>query len=560
MVLVKYFYIKPMDNKSTPASPSNLYDISLGSFCKFCKNNIALLIAITIALFFCYGIKLFQYSIGIDTEQFLAHKTQQFEHFVQIGRFGFTFLHWLLHINEFNPFTASLSTFCLIWLFTVSWSYIIAIFQQKTEKNYALIPFALVFITSPIWAEQFYFTLQSTEVAFMVLLCPFAIYFLFKGFIYNEIGKIIFAFLSLVLMTSVYQAMAVLFCCGMFACFLLLLETSNYKPSVYRNLCLKFLVTVTAAMILYSIIDRVIIPPIFNIEKSLYFDNMNQWGQISVKESILKISLFAYILTVGTIPQIQEIASSIIANNVGMEKANAIVNDSRVFGNILLLPLAIFFIIKVANIARKKILSGNRFLYVLAGILIPLSIMFLAITGGSKPPMRAVYVLPFAFAFMFFFLMKIYSKKTFAVIAILALLTATYQAQITAQLFYSDQLRYNEDVRLAYEIQDIIIKTDSTENLPIVIIGNYDVSKKFHANFLKGEIIGYSFFEFGKDTREKTERCLDFMRSLGINFNSPSDEQLERAINEAASMPSYPNIGYIKKFPNVIVVKFSTLP
>jgi hypothetical protein len=316
----------------------------------------------------------------------------------------------LLHINEFNPFTAFASTFCLIWLFTISYCYIIAIFQQKTDKNYALIPFALVFITSPIWAEQFYFALQSTEVALTILLCPYAIYFLFRGLIYNEIGKVVFAFLSLILMVSVYQATVVLFVGGTFACFMLLIETSDSKLQTCRGLCLKIFVVLISAMVIYTIIDKLLIPFVFNIEKSFYFEDMNKWGKIPIKENFLRILLFAYTVSVGTISQIQNIAGPIIASNAGIEKANAIANYSRVFGNILLLPITVLFIIQVVYIARKRI-TYNRFLYILAGILVPLSIMFLALAGGNKPPMRAMYILPFAFAFMFFFLIKTYSKK-----------------------------------------------------------------------------------------------------------------------------------------------------
>ena len=163
-------------------------DASFKNFCDFCKNNVSLLIATTLILFFCYGIKLFQYSIGIDVEQFMVDKSGIFGVNISVGRFGSNLLVWLLHIKEFNPFTAFLSTFCLIWLFTISHAYIIAIFCKNTGKNNELIPFALVFASSPIWAEQFYFVHQAREVALMVLLCPYTTYIMFRGFIENKKG------------------------------------------------------------------------------------------------------------------------------------------------------------------------------------------------------------------------------------------------------------------------------------------------------------------------------------------------------------------------------------
>jgi len=524
-------------------------EANLKNFCDFCKNNIPLLIATTLILFFCYGIKLFQQSIGIDTELFMWNKSDTLEWYISIGRFGLSCLTWLLNVKGFNPFTAFLSTFCFVWLFTILWAYIIAIFCKNTGENNALIPFVLVFASSPVWAEQFYFVHQAREVALMVLLCPCAIYVMFSGFMDNKKSKIVFAFLSLILMTSVYQAMVPFFCCGVFICFMLFFENSDYEQKIYRNLCLKIFAMLVCAMAVYAIIDRVLIPSIFNIEKVQYVDDMNKWGHISVKENILRILLFAYTLTIGVIPQIQDIANPIIASHArsGMEAAKGITNISNVFGNILLLPLALLFIIKCIYTSHKKIL------YIIAAICVPLSIMFLTILSGNIPPIRTIYVLPLAFAFMFFLFIKNCSKKFSIAIICFALFTAVYQSQITAQLFYSDQLRYNEDVRLAYEIANQL----DNENLPVVIIGKYKVAEKFHANFLQGDVIGHSFFEWGN---VEELRGLNFMRCLGINFNVPNEEQIERAISEAVYMPSYPNPGYVKKLPDMVVVKLLDYP
>jgi len=524
-------------------------NLNLKNFCDFCKNNVLLLIATTLALFFCYGIKLFQYSIGLDSELIMADTSSVIKFFTHIGRFGLCLLMWLLNAKGFNPFTAFFGAFCLIWLFTISHAYIIALFCKNTGRNNALIPFALVFISSPIWAEQFYFVFQAREVALMVLLCPFTIYIMFKGFIDNKKGKIIFAFFSLTFMTSVYQAMVPFFCCGVFICFMLFLETSDYEAKIYRNLCLKIFAMFVCAMIVYAVIYKILIPSIMENTET-YLDNMNLWGHISIKDNISLILLFARIITGMYNSNIFENPLLFITS----------INKSNVFGNILLLPLALLFIIKSIDIARKKFTSDKKILYIIVAIGIPLSIMFLAILLGNMSPIRTVYVFPLAFAFMFFFLIKNYSNKYRIAVVCFALLTAAYQAQITAQLLYSDQLRYNEDVRLAYEIRDAIVKTSlDNENLPVVIVGSYRIAEKLHMNenFMQGEIMGrISIFTWNS---VKWKRSWSFMNCLGIHFNIPSDEQMERAIVEAGYMPSYPNPGFVKKLPDVIVVKLSDL-
>jgi hypothetical protein len=467
----------------------------------------------------------------------------------------------LWYIKEFNPFAAFFIAFCLILFFTISWCYIIAVFSRDTVKNNKLIPFALVFMTGPVWVEQFYFLLQAAENALIISLCPYVIYFLFKGFLDHEKGKIACAFILLVFMISVYQAIVPMFCCGVFICFVLLQEHSEYEPQIYRNLCLKLFITLLVSLAVYFFIDRIIIPAVFPIEMSDYLDNQIRWGARSIRENVHGIFLFGYTLTVGQFTLVQKIVNPIITRYArsGIEAVESIVRmSSKVRGNILLLPATVFFLIKMALVMCRTIPSGRRLLYMLAGIGIPLCIILLAVLGGGQPPVRSLYALPLAFAFMLFYLVRICKKKAAAVVACLSLLVAVYQAQISAQLFYSDQLRYNEDVRLAYELNNLITQVQpEDEKLPVVLIGRYQTASRFQANFLQEEVIGHSVFEWANNSFGTTERGLSFMKSLGINFDMPDENQIEQAFKEAALMPSYPAPGCVKRMQDCIVVKIS---
>ena len=264
---------------NTEKTHCGLEAVSLKGFGNFLRNNISLVITVSVALVFTYGIRLFWYSIGIDTGIFMADKAEFLKWHTQIGRFGLSLLSRLWYIHEFNPFTAFFTAFCLLWLSALSWCYIIAVFSHDTGRNNKLIPFALLFTTSAVWAEQFYFLFQAAEIALMLGVCPYVIYFLYTGFLNNEKRKIACAFVLLVYMTAVYQAFVPLFCGGVFACFVLLQEHSDYAPKIYRRLCLKLFITLLAALAVYLFIDRVIVPSVFHIEKSDYVDNMNQWGE-----------------------------------------------------------------------------------------------------------------------------------------------------------------------------------------------------------------------------------------------------------------------------------------
>jgi len=552
--------IKHNKNKTALIKYFNMEEVTVAGFCNFCKNNIPLIITVSIALFFTYGIRLFWHSIGIDTDLFMADKSGMLQWSLRIGRFGNALLSKLWYIKEFNPYTAFFTAFCLIWFFTISWCYIIAIFSKDTVRNNKLIPFALLFMTMPVWAEQFYFLLQAAENALIISMCPYVIYLLFKGFFDKENKKIICAFIMLVFIISVYQAIVLLFCCGVFACFVLLQENSEYEPQIYRRLCLKISITLVVSLIVYFFIDRIIIPNVFHIEKSRYLDDMNAWGQKSIRENIISLFLLCYTLTVGHIPLVQNIVNPIIARHTwaGMQAAEFFGTVSRISGNVLLLPATVLFLIKIAFVMRNTIPSGRRFLYMLSGIGIPLCTVLMALAGGNWPPMRSHYALPFASAFMLFYLIRIYKKKAALIVTCLSLLVAVYQAEITAQLFYSDQIRYNEDVRLAYELNNLIMQVQPrNRKLPVVLIGQYKISLQFRENFLQGDAIGHSVFDLEKDPYETTGRGLSFMRSLGKNFDMPDENQIEQAFKEATSMPPYPDPGCVRRMQDYIVVRIS---
>jgi len=543
----------------------NMEEVSVRGFCGFCGNNMPLILAISIMLFFTYGVRLFWYSVGIDTNLFMADKSAIWIWYVRCGRFGLPLLSKLWHIKEFNPFTANYAAFCLVWLFTVSWCYIIAIFSKNTGRNNKLIPFAIVFMTSPVWAEMHYFSLMATETCLIICLCPYVIYYLYKGFLNDNKGKIICASIVLIFMISVYQAIVPLFCCGVFVCFVLLQERSDYEPRVYRNLCLKFFITLVSAILVYSIIDRIIFPNIFHIEKSDYVDSMNKWGQIPIKQNISAILEFCYKITLKHCTRL--IVGPIVAiyARSGMQAAEYYANLPNIFRvsqNVMLLPVTVFFLIKIITVMNKTIPSKRKPLYVLAGIGIPLCIVFLTVMGGNSPPLRALYALPLAFAFMFFYLIESYKNKIAVVIACFALFTAVYQAEITAQLFYSDYMRYNEDVRFAYELDKLITPVQPKhEKLPVTLIGKYKTASRFHDNFLQGEVIGHSFFEWDSPEPPRpsnaTNYGLRFMKTIGIYYDSPNDAQLERALEEAVLMPAYPDSGCVKRMDDFIVVRIS---
>ncbi|MDR0690608.1 MAG: glucosyltransferase domain-containing protein [Streptococcaceae bacterium] len=524
-------------------------------FCAFFRNNPPLVIAISIALFFTYGCKLFWYSIGIDTVPFMANRVEALKWEVQIGRFGLAALQGSRH---FNPFFAFLLTFCLIWLFTLFWSYLIVIFCRSTGRNNQLIPFALTFMTSIFWAEQFYFLHQASEVALMITICPYVIYLFYKGFLDGERGKVISAFLLLVLMISVYQSMVLLFGCGVLLCFVLLAKQMECEVKEYWQLCMKFLAAMLLAVAVYWLINKTVLF-VCHLKKVYYFGAMNHWQQRPFQENIFHILRLSYTITMGNIPMVQN-ATYYTFLHLAKPYAKAIKDaHSTIAPGTPFLPLiSLLFIIKIIAYQKKES-PGKKFLCIMTGIGIPFSIMIIPIIGGGVVPVRTIMALPLALAFMIFYLIHTYKKRCAIVITCLALFITVYQTRVTSHLFYSDQMRYGEDVRLANDLKHLIGQVQVDKKVPVVLFGNYKMSKCFRddRNFLPGEAIGHSVFDFAANPIQTTENGLGFMKTLGIPFKLPNRDQLARATKESEAMPSYPDPNCVRLMEDYVVVKIA---
>jgi hypothetical protein len=540
-------------------------EASFKGFCNFCKKNIPLLIAVTVALFFCYGAKLFWYTIGADTQRYMAADRILFADSEMVegpyrwgvqGRFGLMLLQKLWYIKEFNPYTAFFTAFCFIWLFVVSWCYIIAVFNKSSSvRNNAFIPFALVFMTSVIWAEQFYWVLQSAEVAFIVFLCPYVIYFLYKGFIDNEWGKIALSGALLFFITSVYQGIVPLFCCGVLVCFLFLCRNSDYKAKVYGILCLRIFLVFILVIVIYSILNSFLVAHVY---KGVPEFSLMQWEKNTLKDNIVNILVEGYIIAIGNVPIVPDLLEPLMlqfARN-GESSLTVIRAYSRNLGNGFLLPIGVMFLAAVIRSAKKEAYKQKRVLYILSGIGVPFCIFLLPMVRGQFD-IRSQFVLPFSTAFMLFYLITNISKKPAALFAVIGCCIAMYQAQITAQLYYSDFIRYQSDVQLALDLDKKIQQTqDDDEQLPVALVGTYTLP--FTHNYISGEVLGKSLFEWASSgIHESTSHGLPFMQTLGLYHKMANAAQMEEARTAALSMPSYPADDCVRRLSDVIVVKLS---
>ncbi|GHV20569.1 hypothetical protein FACS189494_04610 [Spirochaetia bacterium] len=464
---------------------------------------------------------MFHTSIQMDTAYFTGGGRNSYN-WPTVGRFGLVALQKLWSIKEFNPYTAAFAALLFLELSAIAWCYLIELFSKQDKRNYKLIPFAVLYMSMPMWIEHFIGLLQAAEVSFIVFLCPVIIFLFYKGIFDNEKIKILIACALLFFIASVYQGILPMFLCGVFICFILFQDNSNYEKALYRNVAIKLFVFVVVSVGLYFFVNK------FCFLNSDYLDNMNSWGKQSFKQNVLTIF------------------------NIAIDIFK-ISDPHNIYGSIILLPATVLFIIKITcNAIKNK--QKDRLLYILAGLCIPLCILLLTISGANKPPLRSMYVLPLATAFMPYYLLTKYKPAYVKLLAALMLVVVVFQIQVSVQIQYSDYLRYINDIHIAYDLDRMIRdEQDDTNSLPIAIIPqeNTRTTLNFNTNYLRGEISGTPFLQWLSFLR------LGFMQTFGINYAVANEAQTAEARIYAENMSAYPDKGCVKRYNGIIVIKLS---
>ena len=539
---------------------SVLERISVKGFVDFLKNNKPLVIAVSISVVFICGAVLIWSGRTMDEVLYLADPGNP-RGLLSADRVGYVILVRLWEFIdgwEFNSYTNEFTAGVLLWCAALSWCYIIAVFSGNTGRDNRFIPFALLFSSSIVFAEGFLFAVVCIQNMLLQALCPYVVYLFYKGFLDNKKGKILFAFFALFFMMSVYQAVVLVFCCGVFLCFVLLQERTDFEPKAYSRLCLKLLIALLLAGAVYFIINRFIVRGLMQIEQSDHWKDPVKWLKRPFIENILTILMNGYILTIGNIPLVQRIAHPMIDGLTSLPDAPPVAKIaaySRVYSNVLLLPAAILFLIAIAQKTYGIIPKGRRLLYVLAGIGVPFSIILLTVIVGTAPPYRGLWALPLAIAFMCFYLIKLWKKKAAYVLCLLALIVSARQMQTGAMLAYSEKMRSDEEVRLAVDLNRRIQEVQpERENLPVALIGSYDYQVP---NLIYSQMVSEARTFSFNGSRTIRGIGLLLMDYLGFRYDPPGDRQWATAAVAAASMPSYPAPGCVQRLPDIVVVKLS---
>ncbi|MDR0617352.1 MAG: glucosyltransferase domain-containing protein [Endomicrobium sp.] len=533
----RVIYKLPKLQKKSEQNNYLLEGNGIAEFVNFCEKNKFLLCSTFIVLIFTYGLLVFHATIGVDTELAMTDAWKLSDVVISQGRFGVALLDMLFFIGRRpTPYSSLVFTMCFMYLASIIWSYLFSVFSKKYDNTY-LVLFVLLFLTSTIWTEQFYFSLTAAAVSFAILLCPIIILLLYKGLLENKIFFIILSIALTTLVFSIYQINVSILLSGIGICFILFEDNSSYTAKYYYILALKICLCIALSGIIYFLINWMFINRLF----SEYHRACMQLTQSFADRIISIISIAKYIF-------VDAVKETIYGKQLKL-----------VYGSVALLPLTIIYIYQIYKNALKFPIN-KRILYLFVGAGVPLSSLLIPICLGVLPPVRTTYVISLIVAFLPLYLINSQDSKILKrFIAGIMLIVVVYQFQVSVQLQYFDLWRYNNDVKIAHDINKTIKeKFGNKKDFHLAFVGKEDTRGHFSA-YPVGEMVGRSLFEINTDSMISGQRITSFMQCLGITKYSclADEDEINEAYEMSESMPCYPQTGYIQKHDGVVVVKLS---
>lgn len=219
--------------------------------------------------------------------------------------------------------------------------------------------------------------------------------------------------------------------------------------------------------------------------------------------------------------------------------------------------VTVFVIFEVFKFKDAKL----KWLYILAILGLQLSPFLLTIYSANIPVIRAQFILPFVVSgnILLFITAVSYVKNIRLIAYIIIAFIFITQTQGVMRLQYADDIRFQEDMRLASDIYKQVEKVSERKEKPVAFIG----TKKLNLNAacVRGEMIGISIFNHDSYTKlhylYSSFRIVNLMRAIGMPMQKISKDQMIEARKTANSMPIWPEDGSLIDVGDYVIVKLS---
>lgn len=502
-------------------------------FIRFCNERRNLVIFSIVVTALVYGCRIFSQSVTVDTD-YMINMPGYMYNWLDIGRYGLIVTEKIFGVRWYNPYVNSAFAYVVINLFLLMFCYVFEfVSEHKNSNNYYV--FCGIVITHPVWMNQWIFRLQNFQVAFSILLVAVALGLIFKWIEGSSFFWMLLAVGFMVWSFGSYQMNVILYiAAGAAALFL-------YREKDFKRLffvCLKVVLPFVSAFVMNQIVVKLF------FSSNTYLTDQIMWGKASVQECI---------------------------NNI-------LTHFKQVFGIERLLFFGVTYAILCAVLAVVVLINWKKVIHAclwkwLAVFFVLIAPFLMTIATAALPVYRSQYALPFCSGCILMYLtsrdirMGIFEnivqikKGIRVVLTILALGIAMNQTATTLRLWYTDDVRYEQDVAMLHEVVRRVEELGySFADYHVAFIGRRaaPLNKSCYPTI---DVIGWSYFDMFVDTEPQyfysTGKVRDFAGTQGIEMQISSVDEIQVAKEHAASMPSWPAEGCIDVIDNILVIKLS---
>ena len=461
------------------------------------------------------------FTLGVSTETSVFNEASGSARWVAQSRFSVGILKKIFTTNQILPFRTTFLAVIMIVLTSLLLCKTLNSVTGKKNKSIANDIMSILFVTMPIAAHYMYYLTYNFEIGIGMFITILSVYCFNKTILFKE-SKLYTIIGVICLFTSIgeYQSFVAFYILIQVATLLIYYMYNDIKFREKVIMIAKYIALLIISLIIYFIVSKIFL--IF-IEEEKYSQGFFLWGKSEVS---------------AIISNLKEYFLDIYVNR-------------NVYGMMIVTPTCIIAIIlAVILVFKKKFLEALMLLFML------ITPMLLPIATGSKMPYRTqqaiMALIPIIWYIVTIFFDKVMVQKAIYIVAFLA---AMRQSMYINKLFYSDYLRYQNDVNLCRRISDRIYDLDlkDLENYTVVYLGKQET--KEIPNLIRQELIGYSIFEWDGGNYKRIQNFMTLTTAKFKIVTSP--ETITRAKELSQDMPVWPDKGSIAVKEDMIVVKLS---
>lgn len=480
-----------------------------------------------------YGYFITNWSLGVDSEMTSFLDSNIDNKYVYIfGRFTWYALD-IIHNNQVIPFWNDFLSILLLFLSAIIWSMQLSTLNQNKR---ALFIFASIYIISPIYVFYLRFTIFDVSIGIGILFMSIAGYYFSRVLQQFEqedqyYKEFLLGFMYTYLSIGIYQMFAV------------------YSLS----------------SILFIVNHRILLTKIkYDLP---YFKSTMQWMSLGLL--LLGLSTIMYEGTCsivsyffGNDPYINTYISwgTHDIYNIFAGLKNYLVNLVFIYHFNFFLLISLFFLCIFVIVLIHNHIKNFLFVITLSALLI--SAFFLPLALGTPMPMRTLQNIPLTLAgfwlIFYLFLKKEWAKNACMVFICIA---TFFNAQYIVRLFYSDNVRLQQDINFSNHIYQFILNHVGSHiySKPLVIVGKHHAP--IYPFTLKSgyDVLGLSFYEIYEPGVNELSKHR-FMSWLGNQYIKPTVDQEIEGWDLSKSMPTFPDAGSVLETDKLVVLKLSNNP